>query len=361
MADLPLGPDGEFFWSPGQVRRLGQLVDLGAVLPSWVTSRWVLSQAVRFLDRSRHGSAMRALGVAVGLRGGLHALPGVDEHDARALVVDSDWIYRQVLLHEEGGLAHFRRRVATRDLLADACHLDEWEAAPMGAYRLLSRAPSAVTWEQVGREQTLTVPNLGCAALVVPGDHVIGRTVPTEEGVMFDLAPVQVPEQVARQVALEPARWVDALGAAADGPDPVVVTPFYDVLPNDVPVVLWQYCLLVSASRSLPTPAALPAALASATVRLAREVLVDPSGVAADDALDPWPWLAAASSSRWSSGPSSVARSRRIRQCCSICRPCSPSRPPRCAGSSRTTAGVPRESGTSALRVRPPVPSQPAG
>ena len=164
----------------------------------------------------------------------------------------------------------------------------------MGAYRLLSRAPSAVTWEQVGREQTLTVPNLGCAALVVPGDHVIGRTVPTEEGVMFDLAPVQVPEQVARQVALEPARWVDALGAAADGPDPVVVTPFYDVLPNDVPVVLWQYCLLASASRSLPTPAALPAALASATVRLAREVLVDPSGVAADDALDPWPWLAAA-------------------------------------------------------------------
>ena len=98
MADLPLGPDGEFFWSPGQVRRLGQLVDLGAVLPSWVTSRWVLSQAVRFLDRSRHGSAMRALGVAVGLRGGLHALPGVDEHDARARVVDSDWIYRQVLL-----------------------------------------------------------------------------------------------------------------------------------------------------------------------------------------------------------------------------------------------------------------------
>ena len=298
MEQLPLGPDGELFWRPWRVRHLMQLADLGPDLPRWAVSRWVLSQSLQNLDRSRRDSLTRAMTAAVDLAGGLDKLPGTDDDDKQTRVIDHDWVFRQLLLHEEGALDHFLRRVATPDLLAGACHLEEWAAAPMGGYRYLSRTPATLTWEVLGSDEPLVVPNIGSAAVLAPGEYAIGRTAPTDEGTMFQSVPLRVPEEVARQTARDPATWLDALTeAAAKDPDGVLTGPFEDSLLTDVPGALWQVALLAAAAEPIPqaegAPEVWPAFLADATLRLARLALTDPSFAPADS-LDPWPCLGAA-------------------------------------------------------------------
>ena len=294
MGRRPLGPDGELFWRPWRVRRLMQIADLGPDLPRWAVSRWVLSQAHQSLDPSRHVSAVRAMEAAVALRGGIDHLPGANDHEKRAGVVDRDWVYRQLLLHEEGALDHFVRHVASPDLLVGACHLEEWEAAPMGGYRFLSGTPSTITWEVLGSDEPLVVPNIGSAAVLVPGEYAIGRTGPTDEGTMFQSVPLRVPEEVARRTARDPDTWIDALSeAAAADPDGVRTTPYDDSLLTDVPDPLWRCSLLVVTAEPVPRAEAVPAFLARAALRLARRTLADPS-FATVDPVDPWSCLGAA-------------------------------------------------------------------
>ena len=64
-------------------------------------------------------------------RGSTHA-------DARAKVIDGDWIFRQLALYELGGLAAFLR-TAPADLVSGADRIREWVAAPMSGFRLISR------------------------------------------------------------------------------------------------------------------------------------------------------------------------------------------------------------------------------
>ena len=96
---------------------------LGPTMPGWVRSRWILAQALQWLDERNRGPAgrsARAVKVTAEIQGGLHRIRGVDLDDRRVKVMDHDWIYRQVFLYEEEGLRRFLRAGSTPDLVAGA-------------------------------------------------------------------------------------------------------------------------------------------------------------------------------------------------------------------------------------------------
>lgn len=226
--DLQVRGVDEPFWRPERIRRLLELVQLDGLLPRWATSRWILAQAHQALDpdlRDRHLEAMR---IAVETRGGAATLTGVDELDARAKVMDHDWVYRQVLLHDLGCLRHFVAHTASRRLLARADRISEWVRVPMGAYRLRGASPRLLTWLDLGTGEEVESLNIGSAALLETGDCAIGRLCPVSDGAIFESAPLFVPDDVAHSVADDPPSWVSAVARGcrrrdADG-DPEMTT-----------------------------------------------------------------------------------------------------------------------------------------
>ena len=66
---------------------------------AWVTSRWILAQAMQSLRNESRVKARRALKIAIEVRGGEEGLPGVDALDAKCKVLDHDWVHRQVFLY----------------------------------------------------------------------------------------------------------------------------------------------------------------------------------------------------------------------------------------------------------------------
>jgi hypothetical protein len=59
------GPDGKIFWRRERILRLSQLELFGPWLPAWVTSRWLLEQALQSFGPSKRTATERALRVAV--------------------------------------------------------------------------------------------------------------------------------------------------------------------------------------------------------------------------------------------------------------------------------------------------------
>ncbi|GEP33621.1 hypothetical protein NSZ01_13890 [Nocardioides szechwanensis] len=215
---MPLDSRGKVFWRPERTRRLRQLVLLGDAAPAWVWARWVVAQAAQ----STPGDVHRAMDLAVETRGGPSTLWGVDEIDARAKVIDHDWVYRQLALHEYGGLATFVRRRASRMLLSRAQGIATWAGAPMGAYELVEESASHLTWRDVDADRLLTTLNLGGAVFCAPGAHVIGRVVASGGKSLFESAPLAVPPDVAEAVAASPTDWVDALAQGCDDYGPTL-------------------------------------------------------------------------------------------------------------------------------------------
>ena len=198
------------FWSPERVGNLMHLAVLESVLPAWAYSRWILQQAVRWMDASQRGRFGRAYDSAVQIAGGPERYLGVDERDSICKLMDHDWVYRQLVLYEYGGLQHFLDRVASRSLIARADSIRGWASTPMGAYRMVSQSARPVTWWDLVNEREIETINIGCASLVIVDEHVLGRLVPTELGPMFESVPNVVPTDVAAQVALT-AEWMSAL------------------------------------------------------------------------------------------------------------------------------------------------------
>ncbi|NYD43186.1 hypothetical protein [Nocardioides panaciterrulae] len=238
----PYGHDGKPFWRPWRVTRLWQLARLGSVLPRWATSRWILAQAAQGLgptDRLRH---QRALQVALQVRGA----PGGDLRELGMTavdVMDHDWVHRQLVLYELGGLDSFLRREASPALLAGADRIEQWARTPMGGYRLLAEDPLLLRWAVLGTGETVETPNLGAASLLGPGDCALGRLVPIEEGAMFEAAPLFVPEHTAMRVAGDPDGWIQAVAEACQddsaAPEQQCSTGGHDFeLLTDVPLVV---------------------------------------------------------------------------------------------------------------------------
>lgn len=211
MEQMPTDPDGKPFWRPWRVERLFQLAMFGSVLPGWALSRWLLEQTLQDLDERRQRQVLEAERIAVGLRAGAKTLPGRDAVDARGRVRDRDWVYRQCVLYELGGLRHFLTRRADRRLVERADRVREWAWSPMGGYRLLDRQAATTTWHDLATGAPVVTANIGSAALVGAGECVIGRLVPIEGGRMFETVPLVVPPSVAQRVAADSSGWVEAL------------------------------------------------------------------------------------------------------------------------------------------------------
>lgn len=216
MEDMPVGPDGRAWWRPERWRRLRQLVALGDAAPAWVWGRWVVAQAAQ-AAQATPGRIRLAMEVAVETRGGPSTLWGVDDVDAGAKVIDHDWVYRQLVLHEHGGLKAFLRGAPGRALLDRAGGIESWVGLPMGAYQLLAEHPDRITWRDLRTEEIVDTLNLGSAAMMALGETAIGRLVRADGAVLFESAPLCVPPDVASRVASSPASWTDVLGEACRG------------------------------------------------------------------------------------------------------------------------------------------------
>ncbi len=201
----------ETFWHPERLLRLEQLVVFASVLPRWAISRWILAQAVRWMDASQQRRYTRAFDQTVRVAGGPERYAGVDEIDSHCKLMDHDWVYRQLLLYEHGGLLHFLDRVASRALLHRADRIREWARAPLGAYRLVAQTSRTLRWFDLSSGNELEIANIGSASLLDVGEHAIGRLVPTDDGQMFESAPLFVPPDVAGWVAETPSEWMSAL------------------------------------------------------------------------------------------------------------------------------------------------------
>lgn len=213
MEDMATGPDGRQWWRPERFRRLRQLVDLGDAVPAWVWGRWVVAQAAQ----STPGQPRRANEVAVATRGGPGTLWGVDHDDARAKVMDHDWVYRQLVLYEYGGLAAFVGRVASRPLVDRVRDVSSWSGAPMGAYQLLAELSDRILWLDLSNRSVVATVNLGGASLMAVGEAAIGRVVEAQGTVLFESPPLCVPPQVASAVAEAPAGWLEAVAEGCRG------------------------------------------------------------------------------------------------------------------------------------------------
>lgn len=221
IEDRLFGPDGKVWWRPQRIYRLSQLVTFRPWLPGWVTSRWLLEQALQDLHPSMKSAVARAMHVAAEVQGGIARIPHPTGEDPRVSLMDHCWVFRQCLLYEYGGLEQFLRRTPA-DLVASADRVDAWAKAPMGGYRYVKRAPGVTTWADLATGELVETANIGSAALLVVGQHVIGRLVPVDGGRMFETVPLPVGEGVARAVAADPSRWLDALLRARDAGEPVL-------------------------------------------------------------------------------------------------------------------------------------------
>ncbi len=248
------GPD---YWRPERLMRLAQLSMLGCMLPGWATSRWILAQAAQTLDETSRLRTRRAFEIAFAT-GSPEAVPARDDFDRRVKTMDRDWVFRQALLYEQGGLDHFVRNVASHDLLVAADRIDDWAHAPMGAYRLVREEPQTLRWLDVGTGEDVETLNIGAACLLAPGDCVLGRLVSIESGSMFESAPLPVPEDLALRVADAPADWVAAVSTACrtdEGDDLRKLIAINDFrLLTDVPTVLQTAVAWDVAQRSQPSP-----------------------------------------------------------------------------------------------------------
>jgi hypothetical protein len=287
MLAMPDPPGGAPYWRPERFQRLAQLVAFDEALPGWATSRWLLEQALQDLDRPRRGQRLEALSTALEVRGGLGNVGHPPGEDARVKVLEHDWVYRQCLAYELGGLEHFVRHRAANSLVAGADRIREWMRAPMGGYRFAGRRPATTTWEDLETGEEIETANIGSAVLLVPGEHAIGRLVPIEGGRMFETVPLRVAEPVARGVAADPPGWLDVLRAARDGDDQPSTGGVRFGFLSDVP-----RAISLMATYDVPRLDASGAERARDLLRTAARALAGETPDAPEE-VDVWPCLAA--------------------------------------------------------------------
>jgi hypothetical protein len=293
MEAFAVGPDGEPFWRPWRAKHLFQIAMLGPLLPRWATSRWLCNQAMQSVHEADRGRARRAFELAVQLRGGEANLPGRNAADAHGRVVDRDWVYRQLYLYELGGLQSFVRRQASSRLLSQADSIDEWARSPMGGYRLVGSTTDTVTWLDLAADRERTIPNIGSGCLLVPGEHVLGRLVPVEGGVLFETRPLLVSSEVAARVADSPADWLTILEQGSATEEQLALRHALPTLLTDVPTTAWELLLLGDTEPPIDGDE-WAALLARGLLDVAALAMGGHPRRPTDGELDPWSCLAAA-------------------------------------------------------------------
>jgi hypothetical protein len=183
-------------------RGMRQLLELGDDAPPWAWSRWIREQAFRWFSSNNQSRIEAAFELAADV-----AYPTGIDADKVGLVLARDWIVRQVLLYELGGLGDFVVNVAGEDLLARGEPMIEWRCALMGAYQFVDETADCTRLLDLETEEWIEVLNVGSMMDVEPGGYVLGRVVPISSGPgqMFESRPLKVDERTARRFG---ARWM---------------------------------------------------------------------------------------------------------------------------------------------------------
>ena len=202
---------------------LDQLARLEGELPPWVWARWIAYQAMRCEDGAT-GRLTRASGLEVAEEFHYELLEDCYDREGDpvkvlARVLGESWAYHQRATHDGGGLLAFVDEFAVERLAEHADLARRWAAAPMGGYELgESRPGTRLRVRKAAGGDWVEVLDLG-ARSCVPRRWALGRLVPSGVGdlPMFDMPPMEVPRQVAEEVALGPDEWWDIVIDANDG------------------------------------------------------------------------------------------------------------------------------------------------
>lgn len=233
---------------------LEQLVAAQDELTPWVWARWIAYQALRCEDRDRRtGLIVRAATHdAVGLFHGdlMDAAydAGGDPVKVVATVMGESWAFHQLATHDYAGLETFLDECVTGRLAEHAVLARSWVGAPMGGYRIDGPSgPRRLAVLDLATDELVDVLDLGASSVAGPGGWVIGRLVPsgTTPELMFDIAPLGVPEALARTVARHrdhragPNSWPELLAEALgrrELPSSALLREDYELM-SDIPAV----------------------------------------------------------------------------------------------------------------------------
>jgi hypothetical protein len=204
--------------------RLELIAALGDDAPGWLISRWMTVQSRRrFWTGSDPNARSRVLPIVIPAVYP-HGVPFERigcEHPEQvvAWLNERDWVARQVDVYEMEALRKLVRHQASQELLARADQIEAWCSASMGGYRLEPEAaePGTLRLVDLATDRSLQVLDLGAAEHLPPGQHVLGRLVPTEAGPgrMFDWRPLPVDRRTATAVARNPRPWLSILATRA--------------------------------------------------------------------------------------------------------------------------------------------------
>ena len=243
--------------------RLEMLAELGDEAPGWLISRWLTLQVRRPLwsdpEESAHGdqTLLRLLRTAYPHGFDNDRMEGMSLDLFISFLHERDWMLRQLVVYEEGGLREFVRTRAGSSLLARADHVADWVETPMGGYRLESDEGGCLQVTDLGTGEVLNVLDLGLAFQHWPGQHFLARIVPTvtDPGLMFEWRPLPVDSDTAELVAADPGRWVEILAERAlSGELPRMFSLLDDDtdLVSDLPAHSWLALLELHQIADLP-------------------------------------------------------------------------------------------------------------
>jgi hypothetical protein len=202
--------------------RLALLAELGEDAPAWLVSRWLTLQARRPLSSGADGSARddvfeRVVEIAYPHGVETARMQGLSMSVFLAFLLERDWVMRQLVVYEDGGLRRLVRAGASRTLLARADDPEAWVQARMSGFRLGPEREGCLQVTDLGDGQVLDLVDLGLGFEHPPGQHVLGRVVPTRTspGRMFEWRPLPVDGETAALVANDPERWTQILARQA--------------------------------------------------------------------------------------------------------------------------------------------------
>ena len=194
---------------------LSQLASLGDELPEWVWARWIAYQAIRCEEPDSQSGEMQRLALKYAIET-FHAdqladchTDGGDPVKVFAWVGAESWLFHQLYVHDLGGLERFVDELVTGRLAEHAELARAWAGAPLSGYLVGPTLPGGrLRVEDLADDSWTEVLDHGARANAGDG-WVLGRLVPSgvDDVLMFDTAPIAVPEQVARDVAAAPQPW----------------------------------------------------------------------------------------------------------------------------------------------------------
>jgi hypothetical protein len=203
------------------LHHLRELVHWGTEAPGWAYSRWAREQAYRWMLQTEDPRIDDVLALtAAAAYGDLdpERPMGWEPVEFFNRLAGSDWVCEQLALYECGGLADFIDARAGEGLLARTDRIEEWHPAAMRGYTIDDLEGDRLQVTEPATQEQLELLNIGALSDRDRGVPVLGRVVPiaVEPGLMFDVRPVEVDLETAREASAlaqdgHDLGWIDAI------------------------------------------------------------------------------------------------------------------------------------------------------